>query len=108
MNIGNKLRILMEDRDITQKQLATDLNIAPTTLSGYVLNTSEPDFITLRALAKYFDVSSDYLLDIQVGKTATHAEDELLRVFRSMTTEQQGMYIEQGRVFVRANQKGNA
>lgn len=29
MNFGEKLRILIEEKDMTQKELATQLNIAP-------------------------------------------------------------------------------
>ncbi len=105
MNFGDGLRTLLEERNITQKQLATDLNIAPSTIGGYVQNTSEPDFETLKRLAKYFDVSTDYLLDYRFGKAATHQEDDLLRIFRSLSSEQRDICIEQCKVFVRINQK---
>lgn len=103
MNFSNKLRTLIEERNITQKQVAKDLNIAPSTMGGYVQGSSEPDFDTLRKLSKYFDVTTDYLLDMPSEKSNNFMEDELLRVFRSMTTEQQGLFIEQGKVFVKAN-----
>ena len=92
MNFSEKLRLLIDEENITQKQFANDLNIAPSTIGGYVQGISEPDFETLKRIALYFNVSADYLL-----------EEELLRVFRSMTIEQQQLYIEQGKVFVRAN-----
>jgi len=103
LDFGEKLRALIEERYMTQKQVALNLNIAPSTMGGYVQGSSEPDFETLKILAKYFDVSSDYLLDIHTNKTASHAEEEMLRIFRSMTEEQQKLHIEQGKVFVRAN-----
>ena len=40
MNFGDILRSLLEERDITQKKLALDLNIAPSTIGGYVQNSS--------------------------------------------------------------------
>lgn len=103
MKFSDKLRSLIEERNLTQKQVAKDLNIAPSTMGGYVQGISEPDFETLKRLAQYFDVSSDYLLNIPTNKSNGFMEDELLRVFRSMTAEQQSLYIEQGKVFVRAN-----
>ena len=108
MNFGDGLRALLEERNTTQKQLANDLNIAPSTIGGYVQNSSEPDFETLKRLAKYFDVSTDYLLDYRFGKTATHQEDDLLRIFRSLSPEQRELYLEQGKVFIRINQKEKA
>lgn len=105
MNFGNKLRILIEERDITQKQLAADLNIAASTIGGYVQNSSEPDFTTLKLLASYFDVSTDYLLDVHNKKATNHQEDELLRIFRCLSVEQKNICIEQCKVFVRLNHK---
>lgn len=104
MSFCNKLRALIEERNFTQKQVANDLNIAPSTMGGYVQGSSEPDFETLKRLATYFDVTTDYLLSVHSNKSSNVLEDELLRVFRSMTAGQQGLFIEQGKVFVRANE----
>jgi len=108
LSFSDKLRTLIEEKDYTQKRVATDLNIAPSTMGGYVQGSSEPDFETVRRLAKYFDVSADYLLGIPADKAKNYLEDELLRVFRSMTVEQQKLYVEQGKVFVKANNQEKA
>ena len=57
----------------------------------------------LKRLASYFDVSADYLLDISEKTTDGDLENELLRVFRSMTQEQKAIFIDQGKAFIRAN-----
>jgi len=108
MSFGDILRVLLDERDITQKRLATELNIAPSTIGGYVQNASQPDFDTLKRLAKYFNVSTDYLLGVNTGKTSTNKENEMLRIFRSLSAEQQDICIEQCKVFVRANYKQEA
>ncbi len=108
MNFGDRLRILIDERGITQKELASQLNIAPSTVSSYVQNTREPDFTTLKSLAIYFSVSIDYLLGCLTNKASSRQEDELLRVFRSLTAEQKEVCIEQCKVFVRLNQKARA
>lgn len=108
MSFGENLRTLIEEKDITQKELARQLNIAPSTLGSYVQNTREPDFSTLKMIAGYFDVSIDYLLDYSSGKTSNHQEDELLRIFRSLSQDQKDICIEQCRVFVRMNHKEKA
>lgn len=105
MNLSDKLRHLIDEREITQKQLAKELNIAPSTLGGYVQGYSEPDFDTLKLLAAYFDVSTDYLLDFQRGKNDTSQQDELLRIFQSLSEEQKELYLEQGRAFLKINRK---
>ena len=105
VSFHEKLRFLIEESGITQKQLANNLCIAISTLGGYVQGTSEPDFDTLKRLAEYFDVSTDYLLNIQTKQVNTDAETELLRIFRSLKPEQQDVYIEQGKAFIRINSK---
>ena len=105
MQFGNVLRGLLEETEITQKQLASELNLLPATLGRYIRSEREPDIETIKRIAAYFHVSTDYLLDYQSGRTDSHIEDEVLRIFRAMTAEQQQIYIEQGRAVVRLNQK---
>ena len=82
MSFGDNLRTLLEERNLTQKELAKQLNLAPSTVGSYVQNTREPDFDTLKTIAKYFDVSLDYLLDFNCGLTVNHQENDLIRIFR--------------------------
>lgn len=105
MNFGDRLKILIEEKDMTQKELAAQLNIAPSTVSSYVQNTREPDFATLRMIAKYFNVSIDYLLDYSTGHTSSVQENELLRIFRTLTPEQKEICIEQTKVFMKLNNR---
>lgn len=105
MNFGDKLRMLIEEKDMTQKELAAQLTIAPSTVSSYVQNTREPDFATLRMIAKFFDVSIDYLLDYSTGHTSSVQENELLRIFRTLTPEQKEICIEQTKVFMKLNSR---
>lgn len=95
------LRSLADDKNITQKQIANDLNMPVSTVGGYFQGISEPDFATLKMFAIYFGVSTDFLLDCRSGKAAVHKEDELLNIFRNMTEQQQKIYIEQGKVFLK-------
>lgn len=105
MPFCDTLRTLIDERGLTQKQLAQDLEIPVSTLGGYVQGTSEPDFETLKLFANYFDVSADYLLNLKIGNTQSRLENELLRIFRSLSTEQQELYLEQGKAFIRINAK---
>ena len=103
MKFSDKLRALIEERNITQKRAAQELNIAPSTMGGYVQGTSEPDFETLKHIALYFEVSIDYPLDIPDKHTRDSREKELLRIFRSLSDEQKSIFIEQGKVFIKIN-----
>lgn len=108
MIFSDRLRMLIEERNITQKQFASDLHIPVSTLGGYVQGTSEPDFQTLVIIAKYFNVTTDYLLDYRASNINSSNENELIRIFRSLTPEQQELYLEQGKAFIKINLKENA
>lgn len=105
MSFATNLRTLIEEREMTQKELAKCLNIAPSTLGSYVQAVREPDFSTLKRLAEYFDVSIDYLLDYHRSSKTNHKESELLRVFRTLSDEQQYICIEQCKVLMKSNLK---
>lgn len=105
MSFSDRLRMLIDEWDITQKQLAGDLHIPVSTLGGYVQGTSEPDFQTLLLISEYFNVTTDYLLDNRINGIKAGGENELLRIFRSLPQDQQELYLEQGKAFIRTNAK---
>lgn len=112
MTFKDKLRLLLENKGITQKKLAEDLHIAPSTMGGYARGASEPDFEMLKRIANYFSVSTDYLLDFSKysnpntpkGKVDI-MDDELLRNFHMMNMEQRVIYIDQGKAIVNYNKR---
>ena len=108
MKFGDILRNLINDREITQRQLAADLNIAPSTLGNYIQDSREPDFQTLKDIANYLNVTVDYLIDNRSPYTKSRNEEELLRIFRSLSSEQQALYLEQGKAFLKINAKESA
>ena len=65
MDFGQRLLQLLYHHGISQKQLALELKIAPTTLNGYVNNRREPDYKILKEIANFFNVSTDYLLGME-------------------------------------------
>jgi len=102
---GDILRNLIDEKEITQKQLASNLNIAVSTLGNYVRNNREPDFETLKLIASYFSVSTDYFLDYKPDFVINHMESDLLRVFRSLSDNQKNLYLEQGKLLVKYDKK---
>lgn len=58
-----RLRELRKARGISQLKLAMDLNTNQNTISRYETGEREPGIAELIALADYFDVSIDYLLE---------------------------------------------
>ncbi len=103
MQFGVILKELLIEKGISQKQFAADLNLAPTTVGNYIRGYREPDFDTLRHVARYFNVSTDYLLDKRTGKGRDHLEDELLRLYRSTPKELKDLFMEQARLIATYN-----
>jgi transcriptional regulator with XRE-family HTH domain len=60
--IGERIRRLRKEKDISQEQLGKMVNVGKTTISNYETNYSSPDTETLKKLAECFGVSVDYLL----------------------------------------------
>lgn len=59
-----RLKDLREDSDITQKQLAEYLNIKQNTYSQYENEQRQIPIDALIKLAKYFNTSLDYILEL--------------------------------------------
>ena len=65
INKGDFMRLkeLRKKRNITQLKLAMDLGLNQNAISRYETGEREADYKTLIALADYFGVSIDYLLE---------------------------------------------
>lgn len=101
MAFWERLRMLIDERDLTQKQLALDLRIPASTLGGYAQGTSTPDFETLVAIADYFGVTVDFLLSHPTANTQDESEEDLLRIYRLLSPEDRMVYLELGKAFIR-------
>ena len=62
--LGNRLRFLRKNLNLTQKKVAEELNLNNVTYAHYELSKREPDHETLIKIARYFKVSTDYLLGL--------------------------------------------
>lgn len=60
---NEKLRILLANNEMEQKQLAELLNVAPTTVQKWVSGINQPDIFTYKQISKIFCVSLDDLTD---------------------------------------------
>lgn len=60
----DKLREIREDRNITQVQMASILNMSATGYGSYERGETEPNILTLQKICKVLNISSDYLLEI--------------------------------------------
>lgn len=67
MSFGNIIKKLRLDNNMTQEQLAEVLSISPQAVSRWETNSALPDISLLPAIANYFDVTTDYLLEVDIS-----------------------------------------
>lgn len=65
MNIGSKIKKLREEKNLTQQQLTESLSIARSTLACYETDKNQIPNELLVVFAKFFDVTTDYLLGLE-------------------------------------------
>ena len=62
MTLGQKIKKLRNDKNLTQKDLADQVHVTFQTVSKWENDENEPDIATLRELSKLFGCTMDYLL----------------------------------------------
>lgn len=60
--LGSRIRELREERGLTQEELGKILNLTKGNISKYESSKLEPNIETIKLIANYFKVSTDYLL----------------------------------------------
>lgn len=82
-SFGEVLHDLREEKDISQKELASALNLATSSISAYERGKSLPPLDKLCDIADYFQVTTDYLL----GRTTYNVNPAYLleKVYGSKT-----------------------
>ena len=72
--LGQRIKQLRQEHDITQKELADFLGVTPKAVSFYELGQRMPSNEMILKLAQKFCVSTDYLLGNKENITAVERE----------------------------------
>ncbi len=87
MELGSKLSICRQNKNMTQEELAKKLGVTPQAISMYERNVRMPDISLLSSLCEILDVSADYLLGINERNTSLDENiqyhNEILSNFRN-------------------------
>ena len=62
---AQRLRELRQDKHLSMKQLAKELNTTDAAISNWENEVNEPKISYLVSIAKFFNVSADYLLGLE-------------------------------------------
>lgn len=106
MKFGELIKDLRQNRDLTQREVAENVEISRSVLSQYENNFVEPTAYVVKRFAEFFDVTADYLLGLEDdfgARTATNAapmresltekERALLEAFRQLLPETQDFIL---------------
>jgi len=63
-DFGLRLKELREAKKLSQKEVATRLNVVPSTISGYESNTITPSLEQITRLAILYHTSLDYMMGL--------------------------------------------
>jgi len=64
VDFGNRLKALRKAKDISQEQLAKRMGITKSMISAYELSMRMPSYQVLLKIARFFNVTIDYLLGL--------------------------------------------
>ena len=95
LNIGNQIKRLRRERDITQEEFASVLGVSYQSVSRWENNTCYPDIELLPTIADFFGISIDRLMGVDEAAEKSKAADfktlsvraELMTAFLLRETE---------------------
>ncbi len=65
VNLGSRLKTLRLQHNMTQKEVADRIGISPAMIGAYENSSRCPSYETLIKLARFFQVTTDYLLGVE-------------------------------------------
>ena len=65
VNMGHRIKILRLEKQLTQAEMARRIGISKAMISSYELEQRSPSYEVLIKIARFFNVSSDYLLGLE-------------------------------------------
>lgn len=82
--LGNRIRELRKNANLTQKELADKLNISEQSVAHYESNRRSPDPTMLQKIANFFEVTVDYLIGNDLSEKLIKQEEENKQVVQAV------------------------
>lgn len=107
MALNRILTELRNERGLSQKELAEGIGVSQSAIAKIEPGRNEATASTVRKLAKFFGVSTDYLLELEDDfgarqtSAAADSERELLKNFRKLPPELRALAAETIRLWAK-------
>ena len=86
--LRNNIKNLRLEKKLTQEDLAKVLNLSVSTISMYETGAREPDISTIKNMAEYFNVTSDYILGLSSNRhfniVSVHSQTDITTYLKSL------------------------
>jgi len=92
--IGERLRKVRREKKISQKELAEIIGVQNTAISLYESNKNDPSDNLKVEIAKYFNVSLDYLLGIIDEPVGFYNKEKFIELPNDMTSSEKQLLNE--------------
>ena len=98
MDVAERIRDIIDDQDMAQKELAMRLDIRYTTLNNYLKKYNRVPLEVLRSIAVELNVTTDYLFDLAKSPerplSLNNTERKLIENFRSLSKSQKELILQ--------------
>ncbi len=102
-------KALVTDRDVKQKTLAAFIGISEGKMSHYLTGKYDMPAFVVAGIARYFHVSTDYLLgltdDPEPPLSLTASERGLLERYRALSRDQKELLLNTAALMQKQNQR---
>ena len=100
---ADNLKKLRNEKNLTQTQFASEFNISSGTIAMWETGKRMPDTEMLKRIARYFDVSVDYLIDNEKSPSTNGEElpEELVilnRNAKKLSPEQRKQLLDMAKI----------
>ena len=82
--VGERLSELRKDKGLTQKEMADIFGVSKNTISLYERDLMSPEDATEEAIARYFDVSLDYLHGLTDNQRSISSDNTQVIILRNV------------------------
>lgn len=73
----NRLKVILNERNLTNSWLARQLDVNPTTVSKWCTNSSQPDILTFLKIASLLHLDVSHSMTKRLSETSAEAEKRI-------------------------------
>lgn len=92
---ANRIKVIRKEAGLSQKELGKELGVAQTTVSAWESGRNEPDYESIRRMAKILETSAEYLMGYSDNDSSEEVEGMNISQFqknRLIHTDRQTKY----------------